>query len=142
MDSTRTSKFDPEQFKSAVLSACDALWTTSKAEMRSWKVFRSVFKRGKGTSVAQPVDEPVMKVENGSHMVGEHDRVRGSEVSEGETASASASTNAVDKCRSAGTPQKCRYQCFKRRQIRTIDTANKRHGGGPNIFGHYNHGYC
>ena len=61
---------------------------------------------------------------------------------EGETASASASTNAVDKCRSAGTPQKCRYQCFKRRQIRTIETANKRHGGGPNIFGHYNHGYC
>ena len=70
------------------------------------------------------------------------DEARGSEVSEGETASASASTNAVDKCRSAGTPQKCRYQCFKRRQIRTIDTANKRHGGGPNIFGHYNHGYC
>ena len=28
MDSSRTSKFDPEQFKSAVLSACDALWTT------------------------------------------------------------------------------------------------------------------
>ena len=35
-----------------------------------------------------------------------------------------------------------KYQCFERRQIRTIDTANKRHGGGPNIFGHYNHGYC
>ena len=42
--------------------------------MKRWKVFRSFFKRGKGTSVAQPVDEPVMKVENGSHMVGEHDR--------------------------------------------------------------------
>ena len=28
MDSSMTSKFDPEQFKSAVLSACDALWTT------------------------------------------------------------------------------------------------------------------
>ena len=38
--------------------------------------------------------------------------------------------------------KKCRYQCFKRRQIRTIDTANKRHGGGPKIFGHYNHWYC
>ena len=33
-----------------------------------------LFQGGKGTSVAQPVDEPVMKVENGSHMVGEHDR--------------------------------------------------------------------
>ena len=42
--------------------------------MERWKVFRSFFKGGKGTSVAQPVDEPVMKVENGSHMVGEHDR--------------------------------------------------------------------
>ena len=28
MDSSRTSKFDPEQFKSAVLRAFDALWTT------------------------------------------------------------------------------------------------------------------
>ena len=74
MDSSRTSKFDPEQFKSAGLSACDALWTTSKAEMKRWKVFRSFFKGGKGTSVVQPVDEPVMNVENGSHMVGEHDR--------------------------------------------------------------------
>ena len=74
MDSSRTSKFDPEQFKSAMLSACDALWTTSKAEMKRWKVFRSFFKRGKGTSVAQTVVEPVMKVENGSHMVSEHDR--------------------------------------------------------------------
>ena len=74
MDSSRTSKFDPEQFKSAVLSACDALWTTAKAEMKRWKVFRSFFKRGKGTSVSQPVDEPVMMVENGSHMVVEHDR--------------------------------------------------------------------
>ena len=43
--------------------------------MNRWKVFRSFFKGGKGTSVAQPVDEPVMKVENGSHMVGEHDRL-------------------------------------------------------------------
>ena len=42
----------------------------------------------------------------------------------------------------AGTPQKCRYQYFRRRRIRTIGTADKRHGGGPNIFGHYNHGYC
>ena len=74
MDSSRTSKIDPEQFKSAVLSACDALWTTSKAEMKRWKVFCSFFNGGKGTSVTQPVDEPVMKVENGSHMVGEHDR--------------------------------------------------------------------
>ena len=31
-------------------------------------------------------------------------------------------------------------QYFRRRRIRTIDTANKRHGGGPNIFGHYNMG--
>ena len=54
-----------------MLSACDALWTTSKAEMNCWKVFRSFFKGGKGTSVAQPVDEPDMKVENGSHMVGD-----------------------------------------------------------------------
>ena len=66
MDSSRTSKFDPEQFKSAVLSACDALWTTSKAEMKRWKVFRSFFKRGKGTSVAQAVDEPVMEVDRRS----------------------------------------------------------------------------
>ena len=60
----------------------------------------------------------------------------------GETASASASTNAVDKCRSAGTPRKCRYQYLGRSRIRTIDTVNKRHGGGPNIFGHHNHVYC
>ena len=62
--------------------------------------------------------------------------------SQGETASASVSTNAVDKCRKSGTPQKCRYQYFRRRRIRTIDTADKRHGGGPNTFGHHNHVYC
>ena len=30
----------------------------------------------------------------------------------------------------------------KRRRSKTNDTANKRHGFGPNIFGHHNHEYC
>ena len=57
-------------------------------------------------------------------------------------ASSSATTNAVDECRCANTPQKYHYQYFKRRRSRTNDTANRRHGGGHNIFGHHNHEYC
>ena len=61
MDSSGTSKFAPEQFKSAVFSACDALWSTSKAGMEPSKKFQRLcflLKGGEGTSAAQPTDEP------------------------------------------------------------------------------------
>ena len=61
MDSSRSSKLGPEQFKSAVFSACDALWTTSNAGRKPSKKFQCLcflLKGGEGTSAAQPIDEP------------------------------------------------------------------------------------
>ena len=61
MDSSGTSKFNPEQFKSAVFSARDALWSTSNAGMKPSKKFQRLcylLKGGEGTRAAQPIDEP------------------------------------------------------------------------------------
>ena len=61
MDSSRISKLGPEQFKSAVFSACDALWTTSNTGMKPSKKFQCLcflLKGGEGTSAAQLIDEP------------------------------------------------------------------------------------
>ena len=88
MDSYGTLKFDPEQLKSAVLRALDALWATGL-----WMDDISDFLE--------------------------------------------QNTLCQEKLLST-----IANQYFRRRRIRTIDTANKRHGGGPNIFGHYNHEYC
>ena len=71
MDSSRTSKFDPEQCKSAVLSACDALWTTSNAGMKPSEKFQRLcflMKGGEGSSAAQPIEEPVSISSNNATM--------------------------------------------------------------------------
>ena len=71
MDSSGTLKFDPEQFKAAVLSACDALRTTSNAEMKPSEKFQRLYfllKGGEGTSAAQPIDEPASISSNDATM--------------------------------------------------------------------------
>ena len=71
MDSSRTSKFDPEQCKSAVLSGCDALWTTSNAGMNPSEKFQRLcflLKGEGGTSAAQPIDEPASISSNNATM--------------------------------------------------------------------------
>ena len=71
MDSSRTSKFDPEQCKSSVLSACDALCTTSNAGMKPSENFQRLcflLKGGEGTSAAQPIDEPASISSNNATM--------------------------------------------------------------------------
>ena len=127
MDSSWTSKLGPEQFKSAVLRAWDVIWTTSNTGMKPSEKFQRLcffLKGGEGTSAAQPIDEPASISSNNAIMGMAHT----SPMDISRKVEASASTNAD--------------QYFRRRRIRTIDTANKRHGGGPNIFAHYNHGYC
>ena len=71
MDSSRTSKLDPGQLKAAVLSARDALWTTSNAGMKPSKKFQRLcflLKGGEGASAAQPIDEPASISSNNATM--------------------------------------------------------------------------
>ena len=55
-----------------------------------------------------------------------------------EFARSAAGTIAVDKC-SSSTLRMRHYQYCKQHRSRSNDTAYKRYGGRPNIFGHYNH---